>query len=259
MGQKVHPYGFRLGYIRTWKSKWYAGPKDYAAFIKEDLQIRGLIKKKLFHAGISSIEIERSGDKCRVRIFTARPGIVIGRRGAEIDKLREGVSKLTKSEIAIDIKEIKVPQIDAQLVAENIAGQLERRINFRRAMKKTMSFAMAKGALGIKIKCAGRLGGAEIAREESYHEGKLPLGTLRADVDYGFAEGHTTYGVIGIKVWVYKGDILVKKAEKEGREARERDLKALEEKIQKQAENKDKKEATKAEVKVATPSAEDTK
>ena len=223
MGQKIHPYGFRLGYIRGWKSRWFT-TKDYSAWLKEDIELRKLIKKRLAQAGVASIDIERSGGKCRVRIHTARPGLVIGRRGSEIDALREAVSKLTDKDIAIDIKEIKDPQTNAQLVAENIANQLERRISFRRAMKKTMQLAMAKGAQGIKVRCSGRLGGAEIARKEGYHEGKIPCATLRADVDYGFTEAHTTYGSIGVKVWIYKGDILVKKAEKEERQAREKEL-----------------------------------
>jgi len=225
MGQKTHPYGFRIGYIRNWKSRWFA-KKNYAEWLKEDTEIRKLIKKRLYQAGVSSIDIERSGGKCRVKIFTARPGIVIGRRGSEIDSLRDAVGELTKSEIAIDIKEVKVPQLDAQLAAESIAQQLEKRISFRRAMKKTMALAMAKGAQGIKVKCRGRLGGAEIAREEGYHDGKIPLATLRSDVDYGFAEAHTTYGSIGVKTWIYKGDILVKKLAKEEREAREQELEA---------------------------------
>ncbi len=223
MGQKTHPYGFRIGYIRGWKSRWFA-KKNYAEWLREDTEIRKMIKKRLYLAGVSSIEIERSGGKCRIKIFTARPGIVIGRRGSEIDGLRDAVADLTKSEIAIDIKEIKVPQLDAQLAAESIAQQLEKRISFRRAMKKTMAFAMAKGAQGIKVKCSGRLGGAEIARDEGYHEGKIPLATLRSDVDYGFAEAHTTYGSIGIKTWIYKGDILVKKLAKEERVARQQEL-----------------------------------
>lgn len=238
MGQKVHPYGFRIGYIRGWKSRWFA-KKEYVDFLKEDIELRKLIKKRLYQAGVSSIDIERSGGKTRVKIYTARPGIVIGRRGAEIDSLRDALSNIAKGEVALDIKEIKVPQIDAQLAAENIAGQLEKRVSFRRAMKKTMQLALAKGAQGIKVRCRGRLGGAEIARKEGYQEGKIPLITLRGDVDYGFAEAHTTYGSIGVKVWIYKGDILVKKAAKEERDARERELKEAEEKAKKQAEKKE--------------------
>jgi len=238
MGQKVHPYGFRIGYIRGWKSRWYA-KKEYANYISEDIKIRELVKKRLQQAGVSSIDIERSGGKVRVKLFTARPGLVIGRRGAEIDSLRDALSSIVKSEVAIDIKEIKVPQIDAQLAAENIAGQLERRVSFRRAMKKTMQLALAKGAQGIKVRCRGRLGGAEIARKEGYREGKVPLVTLRSDVDYGFAEAHTTYGSIGVKVWIYKGDILVKKAAKEEREAREKELKEAEKKAKRQSKKKE--------------------
>ncbi len=221
MGQKAHPYGLRLGYIKPWKSRWFAG-KNLANTLEEDISVRKHVKKTLAHAGISNIEIERSTGRIRVRIFTARPGVIIGRRGQEIDKIREGLNKLTKSEVFLDIKEVKSPQTDAQLVAENITGQLEKRIGFRRAMKKAVQGAMQKGALGIKVKCKGRLGGAEIAREEGYHEGKVPLTTLRADIDYGFAEAFTTYGVIGCKVWVYKGDILVKKEEAAIRQERER-------------------------------------
>jgi len=223
MGQKINPYGFRLGYIRNWKSRWFA-KKDYARLLQEDIEIRKLIKKRLAQAGVSSIDIERSGGKCRVKIYTARPGLVIGRRGAEIDSLRDAVSDLAKSEVALDIKEIKQPQIDAQLTSEMIASQLEKRVSFRRAMKKAIALAMSKGAQGVKVMCAGRLGGAEIARTERYHEGKIPLGTIRSDVDYGFAEAFTTYGTIGVKVWIYKGDILVKKLVKEEREAREKEL-----------------------------------
>jgi len=221
LGQKAHPYGLRLGYIKPWKSKWFAG-KNFADTLDEDLKIRKHIKKTLAHAGISNIEIERSSGRVRVRIWTARPGVIIGRRGQEIDKIREGLNQLTKSEVFLDIKEVKQPQTDAQLVAENITGQLERRIGFRRAMKKAVQLAMQKGALGIKVKCKGRLGGAEIAREEGYHEGKVPLTTFRADIDYGFAEAFTTYGVIGCKIWIYKGEILVKKEEAAIRQERER-------------------------------------
>jgi len=221
LGQKAHPYGLRLGYIKTWKSRWYA-EKGFADILEEDIKVRKHVKKTLAHAGISNIEIERSRGKMRVRIYSARPGVIIGRRGQEIDKIREGVNKLTKSEVFVDIKEVKSPQTDAQLVAENITGQLEKRIGFRRAMKKAVQGAMQKGALGIKLKCKGRLGGAEIAREEGYHEGKVPLTTLRADIDYGFAEAMTTYGIIGCKVWIYKGDILIKKEEATQRQERER-------------------------------------
>lgn len=221
MGQKTHPYGLRLGYIKPWKAKWFSR-RGLDALLHEDLKLRDYIKKKLGFAGISNIEIERSSRRVRVRIHTARPGVIIGRRGQEIDKIKEDLSSLSKSELFVDIKEVKSPQTDAQLIAENIAMQLEKRIGFRRAMKKAIQTAMAKGALGIKLCCKGRLGGAEIAREEKYHEGKIPLSTFRADVDYGFAEAFTTYGTIGCKVWVYKGDILVKKEEAAQRLERER-------------------------------------
>ena len=210
MGQKAHPYGLRLGYIKPWKAKWFA-EKNFAALLHEDLKLRKHLKQKLGFAGISNIEIERSSGRVRVRIFTARPGVIIGRRGQEIDKIKEDLAALTQNELFVDIKEVKSPHTDAQLVAENVAMQLEKRIGFRRAMKKAVQMAMTKGALGIKILCKGRLGGAEIARDEKYREGKVPLSTFRADVDYGFAEAFTTYGTIGVKVWIYKGDILVKK------------------------------------------------
>ncbi|MBN1688901.1 MAG: 30S ribosomal protein S3 [Candidatus Omnitrophica bacterium] len=213
MGQKAHPYGLRLGYIKPWKARWFSN-KMYE-YLHEDLKIRDYLKEKLAYAGISNIEIERSSGRVRVRIFTARPGVIIGRRGQEIDKIKEELADLTKNELFVDIKEVKSPQTDAQLVAENVAMQLEKRIGFRRAMKKTLQMAMARGALGIKIKCKGRLGGAEIARTEKYHQGKVPLSTFRADIDYGFATAFTTYGTIGVKVWIYKGDVLVKKHEAE--------------------------------------------
>ena len=212
MGQKAHPFGLRLGYIRTWKARWFSTKKDYSRLLHEDLELRKHIKKSLGAAGISSIEIERSTGKVRVRIYTARPGIIIGRRGQEIDRAKEELSKISPNEILIDIKEIKIPQIDAQLVAENVAMQLEKRVAFRKAMKKAVTSATAKGAGGVKILCAGRLGGSEIARTEGYKEGKVPLSTFRADIDYGFTEAFTTYGTIGIKVWIYKGEVFVKKA-----------------------------------------------
>lgn len=221
MGQKTHPYGLRLGYIKPWRAKWFAR-KNLDVLLHEDLKIRDFIKKKLGFAGIANIEIERSTKRIRVRIFTARPGVIIGRRGQEIDKVKEELGALTKSELFVDIKEVKAPQADAQLIAENVAMQLEKRVNFRRAMKKVMQSAMAKDVKGIKIQCKGRLGGAEIAREEKYREGSIPLGTFRADVDYGFHEAFTTYGSIGVKVWVYKGDILVKKEEASQRAERQR-------------------------------------
>jgi len=221
LGQKAHPYGLRLGYIKPWKGRWFAR-KNFADLLHEDLKLRKYLKDKLGFAGISNIEIERSSGRVRVRIFTARPGVIIGRRGQEIDKIKEDLSALTQSEIFVDIKEVKNPQIDAQLVAENITMQLEKRIGFRRAMKKAVQAAMQKGALGIKILSKGRLGGAEIARDEGYREGKVPLSTFRADIDYGFSEAFTTYGTIGCKVWIYKGDILVKKEEAAQRLERER-------------------------------------
>ncbi len=212
MGQKAHPYGLRLGYIKPWKARWFA-KKNFGDQLHEDLKIRKFLKEKLAFAGVSNLEIERSGNRVRVRIFTARPGVIIGRRAQEIDKIKEDLADLTKSELFVDIKEVKNPQTDAQLVAENVTMQLEKRVGFRRAMKKAVQSAMSRGALGIKILCKGRLGGAEIARDEKYREGKVPLSTFRADIDYGFAEAFTTYGTIGCKVWIYKGDILVKKEE----------------------------------------------
>lgn len=207
MGQKVNPIGFRLGVNRTWDSKWYLD-KDYAASLHEDLKIRRYLKKKLFHAGVSKIEIERVADKGKVNIFTARPGIIIGKKGTEIDNLKKELQGLTGREIFINIQEIRKPETDAQLVAENVALQLERRVAFRRAMKKSVSSALKFGAQGIKVACAGRLGGAEIARREWYKEGRVPLQTLRADIDYGFAQASTTFGIIGIKVWIFKGEVL---------------------------------------------------
>ncbi len=203
MGQKVHPIGFRLGINRTWISRWYA-EKDFGKLLQEDLAIRKYLKKKLQQAGISKIEIERATKKTRINIFTSRPGIVIGRKGAEIDKLKKELQSITDKEIFINIIEVKRPEIDAQLVAENVALQLIRRVAFRRAIKRSVSTALKMGALGIKISCAGRLGGAEIARREWYREGKVPLHTLRAHIDYGFAEALTTYGLIGVKVWINK-------------------------------------------------------
>ena len=216
MGQKVHPIGFRLGYIRMWNSRWYAG-KDYAKLLHEDLRIRKLVKAKLAHAGVSRIEIKRSGNQCKINIHTARPGIIIGRKGAEVDKLKAEIESKTGRQIYINIKEIRKPELEAQLVAENIATQLEKRVAFRRAMKKSVQAALRLGGLGIKIICSGRLGGAEIARTEWYREGRVPLQMLRADIDWGFAEARTTYGQIGVKVFIYKGDILPEAARsKEG-------------------------------------------
>lgn len=207
MGQKVHPHGFRLGYIRNWDSIWFAKKsKDFADYIEEDRKIRKYIKKSLSQAAVSKIEIYRASDKIRINIWSARPGLIIGRRGAEIDRLRDELQGLTGKQMFIDIKEIKSAATEAQLIAENIAFQLEKRIPFRRAMKKAVTLAMDQGAGGIKLRCSGRLGGSEIARTESYKVGKVPLQTLRADIEYGFTEAHTTYGLIGIKVWVYKGE-----------------------------------------------------
>jgi small subunit ribosomal protein S3 len=205
MGQKVHPSGFRLGVISTWKSRWF-GQKHFAKFIAEDKQIRDFLKKKLFTAGISSIEIERAAAKMRVNIFSAKPGLVIGRKGKDIEELKAELKKLVSREVSVNIIEARKPEMDAQLVAESIASQLERRVNFRRAMKDSVSRAMRVGAEGIKISVAGRLNGAEIARTEKYKEGRIPLHTLRADIDYGLAEAKTSYGIIGIKVWVFKGE-----------------------------------------------------
>lgn len=211
MGQKVNPVGLRLGIVKTWDSRWYAG-KNYADYILKDYEIRKFIKKKLYHAGISKVEIERSSKRVRLRIYTARPGIVIGKKGAEIEQLKNELEKMISQEAMIDIQEVRKPEIDAQLVAENVAMQIERRVAFRRAMKRGVSSAMRFGAKGVKIICAGRLGGAEMARTEWYREGRVPLHTLRADIDYGFTQANTTYGIIGIKVFVFKGEILKRDA-----------------------------------------------
>jgi small subunit ribosomal protein S3 len=205
LGQKVHPLGFRLGFNRTWDSRWYS-EKDYGNFLVEDLKLRRFIKKRLSQASVAKIEIERAAGKIRLIVHTARPGIVIGPKGAEIEKLRKAVVATVNKDVIVDIKEIRRPEIDAQLVAENVAQQLERRIAFRRAMKKSVGSALKSGAKGIRIATAGRLGGAEMARREWYREGRVPLQTLRADIDYGFAEASTTYGVIGVKVWIFKGE-----------------------------------------------------
>ena len=207
MGQKVNPHGIRVGVIKDWGSRWYA-EADFADYLVEDYNIRKFLKKKLYSAGVSDIEIERASDKVKIIIHTAKPGVVIGKGGAEIEKLKVEVSKYTTKKVFIDIKEIKRPDRDAQLVAESIAQQLENRIAFRRAMKSTMSRSMKSGVLGIKTCCSGRLGGADMARTEFYSEGTIPLQTLRADIDYGFAEANTTYGKVGVKVWIYKGEIL---------------------------------------------------
>jgi small subunit ribosomal protein S3 len=209
LGQKVHPISFRLGYIKTWDSRWYAG-KDYPKLLIEDLRIRDYLKKKLYHAGVAKIEIERVASKAKkvkVTIHTARPGIIIGKKGAEVDNLKKELQKMTQKEIFISIQEVKRAELNAQLVAENVALQMERRVGFRRAMKKAVTSTMKLGAKGIKIHCAGRLGGAEMARVEWYREGRVPLHTLRADIDYGLAEAKTTYGIVGVKVWIFKGEI----------------------------------------------------
>ena len=207
MGQKVHPYGFRLGYNKNWLSRWFS-KKDYPEFVFEDNKIRKFVKKNLYHAGISKIEIERAGGKIRLIVHTARPGIVIGRKGTEIEKVRGDLKQRFGREFTVEVNEIRRPEIDAQLVAENIALQLERRVAFRRAMKRTVGLSRKFGAEGIKVACAGRLAGAEIARSEWYRDGRVPLQTLRADIDYGYAIAKTTYGVIGVKVWIFKGEIL---------------------------------------------------
>lgn len=208
MGQKVNPHGLRIGIIKDWDTKWYANDKNFSSYLVEDVQIRKFIKKKLYISGISRIEIDRAANKVKINVNTAKPGLVIGKGGQGIEELRKEVEKMTGKSVLINITEIKSPEMEAQLVAENIASQLEKRISFRRAMKQAMSRTMKLGAKGIKTACAGRLGGAEIARTEHYHEGTIPLQTLRADIDYGFAEADTTYGKIGVKVWIYKGEVL---------------------------------------------------
>ncbi len=215
MGQKVNPHGLRVGVIKEWDSKWYADA-DFADYLVEDYNIRKFLKKKLFSAGVSKIEIERASDRVKVIVFTAKPGIVIGKGGAEIEVTKKELQKLTGKNVLVDIKEIKRPDRDAQLVAENIALQLENRVSFRRAMKSCMGRTMKAGAMGIKTAVSGRLGGADMARTEFYSEGTIPLQTLRADIDYGFAEADTTYGKLGVKVWVYKGEVLPTKGNKEG-------------------------------------------
>jgi small subunit ribosomal protein S3 len=207
MGQKVHPIGLRLGIIKTWDSRWFS-QKNYAALLHEDIKIRKIVKERLMHAGVAKVEIERAGQKAKINIHTARPGIIIGKKGAEVDKLKKDLETMTGKQMYINIQEIRRPELDAQLVAENIALQLERRIAFRRAMKKAVTSALRLGAQGIKIMCAGRLAGSEIARTEWYREGRVPLHTLRADIQYGFFEAKTTMGQIGVKVWIYRGDIL---------------------------------------------------
>jgi len=207
LGQKTHPVGIRLGIIKTWNSRWFA-KKGYKDLLHNDLKIQKYVKEKLFHAGVSKVEIERTGQKIRVIINTARPGIIIGKKGSEVDKLKKDIENMTGKEVSIDIMEIRKPELDAQLVAENIATQLEKRIAFRRAMKKAVASSRRFGAMGIKVACGGRLAGSEIARSEWYREGRVPLHTFRSDIDYGVTEAKTTYGRIGVKVWIYKGDIL---------------------------------------------------
>lgn len=208
MGQKVNPVGLRLGINRTWDSRWFANDKDYASLLHEDLAVRKYLKDRLAQAGVSKVIIERPAKKARVTIHTARPGVVIGRKGADIEKLRQDVARMTGSEVHLNIVEIRKPEVDSQLVAENVAQQIERRVSIRRAMKRAVQSAMRMGAEGIRINCAGRLGGAEIARMQWYREGRVPLHTLRANIDYAEASAHTTYGVCGVKVWIYKGDIM---------------------------------------------------
>ncbi len=214
MGQKTHPRLFRIGVIDTWDSKWFAR-HDYAKLLHEDFKIKKFLKSRLYHAGISRIEIESAGNKAKINIHTARPGIVIGKKGAEIEKLKKELSLLTGREVYLNIIEVRRPDLDAQLVGENVALQLERRVAFRRAMKESVSRAMRMGAQGIKIQCAGRLGGTEIARTEWYREGRVPLHTLRADISYGFAESKTTYGVIGVKVWIFRGEVLTEEEQQQ--------------------------------------------
>ena len=217
MGQKVNPHGLRVGVIKDWDSKWYAEGENFSDYLVEDYNIRKFLKKKLYAAGVSKIEIERAAGRVKVTVYTAKPGVVIGKGGAEIDKIKSELQKqIDDSKLVVDIKEIKRPDRDAQLVAENIAGQLENRVSFRRAMKSCMSRAMKTGIKGNKTNCSGRLGGADMARSESYSDGTIPLQTLRADIDYGFAEADTTYGKVGVKVWIYKGEVLPKKKNVEG-------------------------------------------
>jgi small subunit ribosomal protein S3 len=207
LGQKINPIGFRLGVTKTWDSKWYA-EADYAKLLHEDLAIRKYLKKRLYSSGVSKIEIERAANKCKINIFTARPGLIIGKKGSEVETIKKELAQISSKEIFITINEVRKPELDAQLVAENVALQLERRIAFRRAMKKSVTSTLKFGAKGIRITCSGRLGGAEMSRTEWYREGRVPLHTLRADIDYGFAEAKTTYGLIGIKVLIFKGEIL---------------------------------------------------
>lgn len=219
MGQKINPVGLRIGVIRDWEGRWFA-EKDYATLLHEDLKIRRFIKSRLYNSGIARVEIERAANRVKVTIHTARPGMVIGRGGTEVENLRKSLEKLTDKQVALNIAEVKIPDLNAQLVAENICFQLERRSSYRRAMKQSISRVMKMGALGVKIRCSGRLMGAEIARSEGYSEGKVPLHTLRADIDYGFAEAKTTYGKIGVKVWINKGEILPEKKGASGEEGK---------------------------------------
>ena len=212
MGQKVNPIGFRVGGIKTWRSQWFA-EKNYSDLVHEDIKIRKYLKKKLYHAGISRIEIERAANKAKVNIYAARPGIIIGKKGSEIEKLKSELENVSSSELIINILEVRKPEVDAQLVAENVALQLERRVAFRRAMKKSVTSSLKFGAKGIRVNCAGRLGGAEMARSEWYRDGRVPLHTLRADIDWGFAEANTAYGLIGVKVWIFHGEVLPGKKE----------------------------------------------
>jgi small subunit ribosomal protein S3 len=214
MGQKTHPKGFRLGVIENWDSRWFAG-RDYATLLHEDIRLRNFIKKRLYHAGISKVEIERAANKAKINIYTARPGIVIGKKGAEIEKLKQELGRLTRKEPYINIHEVRRPDLDAQLVAENVALQLERRVAFRRAMKESVARAMRMGAQGVRVQSGGRLGGSEIARREWYREGRVPLHTLRADISYGVAEAKTTYGLIGVKVWIFRGEVLTREEEEQ--------------------------------------------
>jgi small subunit ribosomal protein S3 len=212
MGQKVHPIGFRLGVLESWQSRWFA-EKEYAELLHEDIRIRSFIKKHLYHAGIAKIEIERAANKAKINIYTSRPGIVIGKKGAEIEKLKSELARMTVREVYLNIHEVRRPDLDGQLVSENVALQLERRMAFRRAMKESVARAIRMGAQGVKVRCSGRLAGAEIARTEWYREGRVPLHTLRADISYGMAEAKTTYGIIGIKVWIFRGEVLTREEE----------------------------------------------
>lgn len=214
MGQKVHPKGFRLGVLEGWESRWFA-EKEYAFLLHDDIKVRNFIKKRLHHAGIAKIELERAANKAKINIYTARPGIVIGKKGAEIEKLKVELAKLTDREVYLNIHEVRRPDLDAQLVAENVALQLERRVAFRRAMKESVARAIRMGAQGVKVRCSGRLAGAEIARTEWYREGRVPLHTLRADISYGLAEAKTTYGIIGVKVWIFRGEVLTREEEQQ--------------------------------------------